>query len=409
MLTGSVQSPYGAPPLPVIQHQSFIDRILHRPPTYVVNSAVVGAQGVDVTPAKKLNVSAALRNTAIGGAIGGALGGVAMLVKHALPLIGKVTSLGGIAKLAGAGAGIGLATAVLPVAWPELAKHPALKAAVTGAGIGSAIGTFLPIPMLGPVSGAIIGAGIGMAIHFMSDNNRNNVYGFCGPYGSFPPYGAYPQFGSQMPIAGAAQGPWVPLGSVTVPGMPGAYGQTGMPGQVMPGQVMPGAYGQYGTGAPMPGQVLGLAPTTPVAKKARPVVKKVARKKVRHTAVKHGRTVKVTKRVRAKVRHTKVRQVKRPANPLAIAPQQALLGMSPMTANGLDPMMGNTGATAGMNMVQPGVAMMQPGAVYSPNVDVPDLASTTPIGAADAAVLDAARAPAPTMVDDTSIAPPIPG
>src|SRR5688500_13013883 len=70
-----------------------------------------------------------LRNGLIGDAAGGLLGGFSLLAKTSLPLLGKVTGLSGIARLAGIGGAVGIASAVLPTIWPKLNQYPLAKAA----------------------------------------------------------------------------------------------------------------------------------------------------------------------------------------------------------------------------------------------------------------------------------------
>src|SRR5690349_9415917 len=80
-------------------------------------------------PGGSFNLKTALRNGGIGAAIAGALGGVSLLGKVALPIIGKVATVGGLAKLAGVGGAIGLATAALPIVAPKIRNNPTAKAA----------------------------------------------------------------------------------------------------------------------------------------------------------------------------------------------------------------------------------------------------------------------------------------
>lgn len=233
-----------------------------------------------------LNVGDAVRNTAIGGAVGGALAGVAYLAKISLPLLGKVTSLAGIARFAGAGAGIGLAATVLPVVWPKIDRYPALKAALTGAGIGASVGTLLPF--VSPVFGAIVGAGIGLAVHFARRNRNYGYYGYCGTgWGSgrpMPPgIGSMPRYIPAPPFTGMPYGyrrpgllqrifgspassygnAWAGAGMVGgyPMGMPGGY-PMGAPGYYGPS--MAGAYGApYGLGSPYGAGMLGMKRNRP--------------------------------------------------------------------------------------------------------------------------------------------------
>lgn len=179
---------------------------------------------VRTEPLRRLDARAALRNTVIGGAVGGALAGVSYLGKIALPVLGRVSTIGGVARLAGAGAGIGLATAVLPVVWPRLDRHPVLKSALTGAGIGAAAGTLLPIPLLGPISGALVGATIGATTRAVWQHRNDS---FWNRYPAWPPYGMHPlPYPVPMPLPMPMPMPYPGV----MPGMafPGAFGHPGM-------------------------------------------------------------------------------------------------------------------------------------------------------------------------------------
>lgn len=201
-----------------------INNIFNRVHRTSPNETVVRTEStttVRTQPVRRFNIGTTLRNTAIGGAVGSALGGVALLTKFSIPLLGKVSSLAGVAKFGAAGAGIGVATAVLPVVAPSINRHPMLKAALTGAGIGASAGMFLPL--LSPVFGAIAGAAIGAGVHLLKGRNDNdwryNVgrstghacsgpgCGQCGAAGMPPtPFGP-PPFGAAGPWDGGYRKP----------------------------------------------------------------------------------------------------------------------------------------------------------------------------------------------------------
>lgn len=206
------------------------------------------------------NLRAALRNGGIGAAVAGALGGVSLLGKIALPIIGKVGSLGGLVKLAGVGGALGVATAAIPLVAPKVKESPAAKAALVGAGIGGVAGAILPL--MPTWLGAAIGAGVGLLVH-----NRRNLP--APDHTMYPGYQAYPGF---RPAGTASGDAHVPNGLVPVTPNYGAhvnsavnpygYGMNGMYG--MPSYGMNGMNGMYGASMspygyslPMTGQQQG--------------------------------------------------------------------------------------------------------------------------------------------------------
>ncbi len=195
-------------------------------------------------PGSSFNLKTALRNGGIGAAVAGVLGGVSLLGKVALPIIGKVGSVAGLAKLAGVGGAVGLATAALPLLADKASTNPRLKAALVGAGIGAAAGALLPLIPL-PI-GAAIGAGVGLLVHHKR-THPDPVHT------QYPGYRAYPGF---VP-AGTAPGDAVPNGLVPVTPNYGMYGPTamnpyamGFPGYPAPAYGLPsGVPAGYGYGA----------------------------------------------------------------------------------------------------------------------------------------------------------------
>jgi len=167
-------------------------------------------------PGGSFSWKTALRNGGIGAGVAGVLGGVALLGKVALPVIGKVVSVAGLAKLAGVGAAIGIATAAIPLIAPKVKESPAAKAALVGAGIGAAAGALLPLLPI-PI-GAAIGAGVGLLIHHRKNHPVTNPT-------EYPGYRAYPGY---VP-AGTSQGDSpVPAGLVPVTPNYGSYAGTAM-------------------------------------------------------------------------------------------------------------------------------------------------------------------------------------
>ncbi len=201
-------------------------------------------------------VSTVARNGAIGGAVGAAVAGVSWLGKIGIPLLGKVSSLAGVARFAGLGAGIGIAATVVPALWPRTEGRPALRAALVGAGVGGGLGSLVGIG--GAVVGAAVGAGVGLGIHairrFGDDDYGNGYWGNpCGiPVGCAPPMSfqqpslwdrltgrtpsypvswypqGYPGFGG-YPAFGMGASPYLGYGGypMGMPSYPG-YGMLGM-------------------------------------------------------------------------------------------------------------------------------------------------------------------------------------
>lgn len=222
------------------QQSSWWQRVTGTEPKTVVTET--SRTEITNDPGGSFNLRTALRNGGIGAAVAGALGGVSLLGKVALPIIGKVVTVGGLAKLAGIGGAIGIATAALPLVAPKLRDSPTAKAALLGAGIGAAAGAILPLIPI-PI-GAAIGAGVALLIKHRKDN-PNPIHT------EYPGYRAYPGF---VP-AGTSPGDTVPNGLVPVSPNYGMYGQTaqnpygmGMPGYPAPGYTPQGSWGSpYGS------------------------------------------------------------------------------------------------------------------------------------------------------------------
>ena len=87
--------------IPSPQPASFWQRLTGTEPKTVVHES--STTTISSTPGGSFNLKTALRNGGIGAAVAGALGGVSLLGKVALPLIGKIGSVGGLVKLAGVG------------------------------------------------------------------------------------------------------------------------------------------------------------------------------------------------------------------------------------------------------------------------------------------------------------------
>ncbi len=184
-------------------------------------------------PGGSFNLKTALRNGGIGAAVAGVLGGVSLLGKVALPVIGKVATVGGLAKLAGVGGGIGLATAALPLVAPKVRDSPTAKAALLGAGIGAAAGAVLPLVPI-PI-GAAVGAGVALLVKHRKDHPSP-------VHTQYPGYRAYPGY---VP-AGTSSGD-------VVPGAPGAGLVPVSPNYGMYGQTAINPYAMGSFGAPAPG------------------------------------------------------------------------------------------------------------------------------------------------------------
>jgi hypothetical protein len=244
---------------------------------------------VTSVPGGSFNLSTALRNGGIGAAVAGALGGVSLLGKIALPIIGKVGSLGGLVKLAGVGGALGVATAAIPLVAPKIQESPAAKATLVGAGIGAAAGAILPL--MPTWLGAAIGAGVGLLVHHRRTHPAPS-------HQVYPGYAAYPGF---RPIGTSPGDAPVPHGLVPVTPNYGAYaasavnpygvgaiGMSPMAGYGMAGYGMPGygasmspygaagyslpmTAGQQGAGVPQPQVVAAQQPgAAPAPVAARP-------------------------------------------------------------------------------------------------------------------------------------------
>ncbi|MEO6867174.1 MAG: hypothetical protein ABI200_04060 [Gaiellales bacterium] len=221
------------------QPATWLQRLTGSEPRTVVKET--STTTITSQPGGSFSLKSALRNGGIGAALAGVLGGVSLLGKVALPVIGKVATLGGLAKLAGVGGAIGLATAALPILAPRIQQSPTAKAALLGAGIGAAAGAALPLVPIW--LGASIGAGVGLLVH----NKKHRSH----DYPMYPGYQAYPGFQPYGMNAGAH----MPQGLVPVTPNYGSYAGTAMNpygnmsgyGMVQGGygNAMPAAYG-YG-------------------------------------------------------------------------------------------------------------------------------------------------------------------
>lgn len=188
---------------PPVQQSSLLQRLFGAEPRTVVHET--STTTIVNQPGGGFSFRTALRNGGIGAALAGALGGASLLAKVALPLVGKVASLGGLARLIGVGGALGAATAAIPLLVPLVQRSPAAKAAVVGAGVGAAAGAVLPfVPIW---LGAAAGAGIGWAIH--AARNRTSQ---GDSYPTYPGYAAYPGFAPY----GTTPGGRVPAGMVAV-------------------------------------------------------------------------------------------------------------------------------------------------------------------------------------------------
>jgi hypothetical protein len=359
------------------QPASFWQRLTGTEPKTVIKET--STTEVTSVEGGSFNFRTALRNGGIGAAIAGALGGVSLLGKVALPVIGKVASLGGLAKLAGVGGALGIATAALPIIAPKIKESPAAKAAVTGAAIGAAAGAILPLM---PITlGAAIGAGVGLLVH----NRRNRPA---------PDYTTYPGFVARPGYApmGTASGDVVPNGLVPV--TPNYGSQVGMAanpygiagygfpqqGYGMPqmgyGQ-MASPYGQtmspyYGQSLPMQAQQQAgvqqpMAQTAPVPVAARPAASGKPKYPNAKTWIDKAGNVrqlgtgKVLKAAAgaAAARATAPAQT---AAPVATAIPAGYASQIPAGYTTPQSMLGSTGASAGAQAMVPGYGV-QPGAM----------------------------------------------
>lgn len=199
--------------VPTQQPATFWQRLTGTEPKTIVRET--STTEISSHPGGGFDLKTALRNGGIGAAVAGALGGVSLLGKVALPIIGKVGSLAGLARLAGVGGAIGVATAALPLVADAARRSPATKAALTGAAIGAAAGAVLPLMPI-PL-GAAIGAGVGLLVH----HRRNRP---APDYPVYPGYQAHPGFVPYRTGPGAP----VPNGLVPVSPNYGMYAGTAM-------------------------------------------------------------------------------------------------------------------------------------------------------------------------------------
>lgn len=243
------------------QSPTLLQRLFGTEPKTVVKETSVTTIVND--PGTGIDWKTALRNGGIGAAIGGALGGVSLLTKVALPLIGKVGSLAGVARLAGTGGAIGAAIAAVPFLVDVSRRNPTAKAAIIGGSIGAAAGAVLPF--LPVWLGAAAGAGIGLVAHKVTSYNQEHPAplspypGYTAspgwsPYGQVPngmtpvmPYGQGVGYGPGVGFGqGMGYGQGYPVGyGASFGGYPAGYGA----------QILP----QTAMGAPMNGQALTVA------------------------------------------------------------------------------------------------------------------------------------------------------
>ena len=377
---------------------SFFDRVLGlrgNSTTTVVDSHTVTRVSTQLH--HEFNLGETLRNTAIGGAIGAALGGAALLGKFALPLLGGVKNLAGVVRFGTLGAGIGLATAVLPVIAPSLNEHPVLKAALTGASVGATAGMFLPI--LSPVGGALIGAAIGAGVALFS-NRDNNRYGWSNgttcppgvvgspngtPYGfNGTPYG-YRKPGLLARIFGTSS--YGPMANPAYAGMnylqPG-YSQYGASvGGSPTAYASPYGYGspygqQLGMSAPAPQAGMAMQPAM-LAPAALPVPVRAAAKaaKAKATVVPKSKAAK-----KAAAKKAARKAAAKAAARQAAAAQAAQVGMpaaTPLTnaAQGAA-MTGMAGLTNPASFLSPSMAGMMPFSGGSPFTAGQQFMASTP-------------------------------
>lgn len=176
---------------------SMMQRLFGTQPKTVVHTHTTTEVTHD--PGSRFNLRTALRNAGIGAGVAGALGGASLLLKTALPLVGKVGSVAGLGRLIGVGGALGAATAAIPLLAPIVRDNPAARSAAIGAGIGAAAGFVLPLV---PTSlGAIAGAGIGLAVHAMKNRPQPT-------WQQYPGFDAYPGW---VPVQN--QGAWGMYGS----------------------------------------------------------------------------------------------------------------------------------------------------------------------------------------------------
>ncbi len=197
---------------------------------------------VTSVPGSSFDFKTALRNGGIGAAVAGVLGGVSLLGKVALPIIGKVASLGGLARIAGIGGALGVATAALPWVMDKAKGNPTAKAALTGAAIGAAAGAVMPfVPVW---LGAAVGAGVGLLV----DHRRRN------PGIEYAQYNGYTAYPGYVAVGGTGVGstgmvPVIPTGYA------GGYGASMVNpysyGYGSPVATMPYATSPYGYGSSM--------------------------------------------------------------------------------------------------------------------------------------------------------------
>ena len=227
---------------PPTNHPSLLQRVFGTEPRTIIRESstttVVNEPGVGI------DWKRALRNGGIGAAIGGALGGVSLLTKAALPFIGKVGSVAGLARLAGTAGVLGAATAAVPFLVEASRTSPTAKAAIIGGGIGAAAGAVLPF--LPVWLGAAAGAGIGLMVH----NARQHRDDY--PVSPYPGYVASPGW---VPY-GTGPGMVPPGMTQVVPSFGAGYPNMGYPGAGYPAAGYPvmgspmNGYGSMGYGVP---------------------------------------------------------------------------------------------------------------------------------------------------------------
>jgi hypothetical protein len=248
---------------PPTNHPTLLQRVFGTEPKTVVHetstTTIVNDPGVGI------DWKTALRNGGIGAAIGGALGGVSLLTKAALPFIGKIGSVAGLARLAGTAGVLGAATAAVPFLIEASRNSPKAKAAIIGGSIGAAAGAVLPF--LPVWLGAAAGAGIGLVVHNARQHRDDYPVSPYPGYVASPgwvPYGSngqgmvpngmtqvVPSFGAGYPNAGYGAGyPTAGYGYPTAGYPANGYGYPTGYGMALPMQAA-GAAGQAGSAQAM--------------------------------------------------------------------------------------------------------------------------------------------------------------
>lgn len=265
-----------------------------------------------------------------GAGIGSAAGALSLLAKVKLPVLGRVTGILGLGRIAALGAGVGVAASVLP----QVDRRSGVHAALTGASIGAAAG--LVLPLLSPVVGAIAGAAIGLAAHALGGDDRTWDGGWA-PVGCVP--ASY--YGRNTGIVPAWMGGSVPMGTALAGAgmLPGAMG-FGMP--PLPAGVM-SPYA--GMASPYAGLVpVGSMPVVGGPAPASQAIVKPVRKRRRRPSTRRARpTAHRPRHVRAA--HSPAAAVVRPlgnATPSAYL-TPAMMGMLPYMAGPAMPGAGYAG------------------------------------------------------------------